>query len=56
MTDPLAAAGALTAAFRQMSDLLTGAVTTLVTEGWTEEQARAIVVATYVLNAMRGQA
>lgn len=36
--------------FRQMSEMLTGAVRTLQSEGWTEQQAREIVVA-----ALRGQ-
>jgi NAD(P)H-hydrate repair Nnr-like enzyme with NAD(P)H-hydrate dehydratase domain len=46
--DPLEAAGNLAEAVRGMSDLLTGAVSTLVAEGWTEEQARTLVVAMFV--------
>jgi hypothetical protein len=52
--DPLDAAGQLAEAMRQMSDLLKGAVTTLVNEGWTEDQARTIVVATFA-NQQKGQ-
>lgn len=32
-------------AFRQMSEMLNGAVRTLMTEGWSEPQARELVVA-----------
>ena len=52
--DQMAAAEALNEAMRGMSDLLNGAVSTLVAEGWTDEQARQIVVATYLANAIRG--
>jgi hypothetical protein len=34
--------------FRQVSEMLKGATAELVREGWTEEQAREIVVATFV--------
>lgn len=49
--DPMAQAEALNAAIRQLSDLLLGAVRTLVGEGWTEDQARALVLATYLRTA-----
>ncbi len=48
MTDPLGQAESLNNAMREMSDVLTGLVNTLVREGWTEPQARALVVATYL--------
>jgi hypothetical protein len=51
MTDPLDLSGRLTAEMRTLSDLLKGGVATLVAEGWTEEQARQIVVTTYVAQA-----
>ncbi len=50
MTDPLSVAGQLESAgqiaeaLRGVSDLLKGGVSTLVAEGWTEEDARRIVV------------
>lgn len=42
-------------AFRQMSEMLNGAVRTLVSEGWTEVQARDIVVASFVSNVRGGK-
>ena len=38
-------------AFRQMSETLNGAVRTLITEGWSEEHARDLVVAAFVANS-----
>jgi hypothetical protein len=49
----LQAAGNLAAAFQETSDLLMGSVATLVREGWSEEHARAIVVATYVSHLVK---
>lgn len=49
--DPLDAAGKLAEETRHLSDMLTGAVTTLITEGWTEQQARDLVVAMFVNSA-----
>jgi hypothetical protein len=46
---------ALADGFRQMSEMLTGAVRTLVDEGWTEAQARDLVVATLLQNARGSQ-
>lgn len=46
--DQLDTAGILAEQMRQTSDLLTGAVNTLIAEGWTEHQARRIVVAIFV--------
>lgn len=37
----------MTTALRQMSDLMKGAVTTLMAEGWSEEQAREITVSVF---------
>lgn len=54
-SDPLDLAGQLAEEMRRTSDLLKGAVTTLVAEGWSEEHAQAIVVATYVGAVKRGQ-
>lgn len=51
VTDPneqLAAAEKLNDAMRDVSDLLNGAVSTLKSEGWTEEQARELIVAQYL--------
>lgn len=53
--DKLSAAGEFFDAFRQLSEMLNGAVRTLVAEGWTEPQAREIVVASFVSN-VRGNA
>jgi hypothetical protein len=47
--DPMAQAGAERRP--ELSDLLLGAVRTLVGEGWTEDQARALVLATYLRTA-----
>ena len=47
-TQRLADAEKLGEAFREVSDMLTSAVRTLESEGWTEEQARQIVVAAFV--------
>lgn len=46
---------ALFEAFRQISDLLNGAVRTLVADGWTEQQSREVVVATYLNNIWAGR-
>lgn len=48
-SDLMARAEALNTAVREMSDLLKGAVAVLVEEGWTDEQARALVLATFLL-------
>jgi hypothetical protein len=45
--DLLAMAEQMNEAIRQMSDLMKGAVTTLMSEGWTEEQAREVVVSVF---------
>lgn len=37
-------------AVRQLSEMLTGMVRTLTNEGWSEPQARDLVVASYVSN------
>ena len=50
--DQLAAAEQLNDAMRGVSDLLNGAVSTLKAEGWSEEQARSLIVAQY-LSALR---
>jgi hypothetical protein len=50
-TERLANADAMFEAFREMSASLNGAVATLIGEGWTESQARDLVVATFVLNS-----
>lgn len=36
--------------FRQLSEMLNGAVRTLTADGWTEEQAREVVVAAFLSN------
>jgi hypothetical protein len=46
--DLIAQAEALNAAVRQLSDLLLGACATLEAEGWTPEQARSLVLKTYL--------
>lgn len=43
----LAMAEKMNEALRQMSDLMKGAVTTLMSEGWSEDQAREIVVSVF---------
>lgn len=48
MPDPLEAAGKMAEAITGISDLLKGAVATLVREGWTEQQAREIAVTSFI--------
>lgn len=48
-------AAEVNSAVRSMSDVMNGAVSTLIGEGWTEEQARELVVAVFV-SGMRQRA
>lgn len=50
-TERLNTADKMFEAFREMSEMLNGAVRTLMGEGWTEQQARDLVVATFVQNS-----
>lgn len=54
MTKRLAQAEEFFDAFRQMSEMLNGAVRTLTADGWTETQAREVVVATFLNNIRSG--
>lgn len=51
--DLMARAEALNTAVREMSDLMLGAVQTLVAEGWTDEQGRQIVLAAFLAGSKR---
>lgn len=50
-----AAMDAMIDAVKQMSEMLTGMVHTLMGEGWTESQARDLVVATMLMHAHNPQ-
>lgn len=51
--DPMDAAAKLNAALRELSDLLKGGISTLMAEGWTEEQARALVLRSFLTDPPR---
>jgi hypothetical protein len=51
--DPMKRAEALNTALREISDMLLGGVRTLISEGWTEEQARSLVLAAFAASRPR---
>jgi predicted RNase H-like HicB family nuclease len=51
--DILSRAEALNTALREISDMLMGGVQTLIAEGWTEEQARSLVLAAFAASRPR---
>lgn len=52
-SDQMNRAEAFFDAVREMSEMLNGGVRTLMTEGWSEQQAREMIVAAFV-NSARG--
>lgn len=56
VTKRLQDAEAINNAFRDVSDMLNGAVATLIGEGWTDTQAREIVVTQWLSTLRQGWA